>query len=96
MEIYDLTLHFPPIYGTLDKEELTLKSTEYYDSNEQAIERAVVIAHSFVTPKPEFWYLEDGDRNVWTDNPERTKKALHYELLSCKPNIVSVNDSEIY
>lgn len=95
MELYELTLHFPDTYGTLGNEELTLKSTEYYESEEQAIDRAKVVASSFVTPKPDYFYLEDGGGfTIWTDYPEQVKRAIHYELLASKPTIKPITNNE--
>lgn len=95
MELYELTLHFPDTYGTLGNEELTLKSTEYYESEEQAIDRAKVVASSFVTPKPDYFYLEDGGGfTIWTDYPEQVKRAIHYELLASKPKIKPITNNE--
>ena len=94
MELYELTLHFPDTYGTLGNEELTLKSTEYYESEEQAIDRAKVVASSFVTPKPDYFYLEDGGFTIWTDYPEQVKRAIHYEVLAAKPTIKPITNNE--
>lgn len=95
MELYELTLHFPDTYGTLGNEELTLNSTEYYESEEQAIDRAKVVASSFVTPKPDYFYLEDGGGfTIWTDYPEQVKRAIHYELLASKPKIKPITNNE--
>lgn len=90
MELYEITLHFPNSYGSLENEELTLRSTEYYDSEEKAIARAKVVASSFVTPKPDFFYIEDGEGTIWTDSPEEVKKYLHYDLLASKPVIKTI------
>lgn len=95
MELYELTLHFPDTYGTLGNEELTLNSTEYYESEEQAIDRAKVVASSFVTPKPDYFYLEDGGGfTIWTDYPEQVKRAIHYDLLASKPKIKPITNNE--
>lgn len=94
MELYELTLHFPDSYGSLENEELTLRSTEYYDSEEQAIKRAKVVASSFVTPKPDYYYLEDGGLTIWTDYPEQVKRAVHYDLLASKPIIKPITNND--
>lgn len=94
MELYELTLHFPDTYGTLGNEELTLKSTEYYESEEQAIDRAKVVASSFVTPKPDYFYLGNGGFTIWTDYPEQVKRAIRYELLAFKPKIKPITNNE--
>lgn len=93
MELYEITLHFPNTYGSLGNEELTLKSVEYYESEEEAISRAKTIATAFVTPRPDYWYMTDAsERNVWTDSPQEVKKALHYDIIASKPNIYTVSN----
>lgn len=88
MELYTLHLHFPDTYGSLGNEALSLQSTDYYDSAQQAIERAHAVAEAFVTPRPDYWYLEDGAaQNIWTNSPDDVKKAIKYDLLTIKPKI---------
>ena len=95
MELYELNLHFPGSYKTLGSQELTLKSTEYYESEERAIERAKTVASSFVTPKPDYFYLEDATgRKIWTDSPEEVRRAIHYELLASKPVIMPITNND--
>lgn len=94
MELYELTLHFPAIYRTLGNEELTLRSVEYFDSEEAAISRAQTIAEAFVTPRPDYWYLTDGaGLTIWTDSPEQTKQAIRYELMAQKPVVRQVTNN---
>lgn len=94
MELYELVLHFPDTYGSLGHEELTLTNVEYYDSPEKAISRAQTIAQSFVTPKPDYWYLTDGAGfTIWTDSPEQTKQAIRYDLMAQKPAIKPVTNN---
>ncbi len=95
MELYELNLHFPGSYKTLGNREITLTSTEYYESDERAIERAKIVASSFVTPKPDYFYLEDATgRKVWTDYPEEVKRAIRYELLASKPVIMPITNND--
>lgn len=91
MELYEITLHFPDSYKSLENEDLTLKSTEYYESAEKAIERAKVIASSFVVPVPDYFYVGDG-LTIWTDYPDKVKEAIHYELLASKPTIKPITN----
>lgn len=94
MELYELNLHFPAIYRTLDNKELTLRSVEYFDSEEAAISRAQIIAGAFVTPRPDYWYLTNGaGLTIWTDSPEQTKQAIRYDLMTQKPVIIQVIDN---
>lgn len=84
MELYELILHFPK----LGDEGITLKSTEYYDSEEEAIARAKVVANSFAVPVPDYYYLADGaNTTIWTDYPEEVKKSIHYDIVTSKPTI---------
>lgn len=94
MELYELVLHFPDTYGSLGHEELTLRSVDYNESAGKAISRAQTIAAAFVTPKPDYWYLTDGaGLNIWTDSPEQTKQAIHYDLMGQKPAIKPVTSN---
>lgn len=88
MELYTINIHFPPIYKMLGNESLVLSNTDYYESPQDAIEKAKQIANAFVTPKPDYWYLENQDgHKIWTDNKEETKRAIHYNILADKPII---------
>ena len=89
MELYEITLHFPDTYVSLNHEDLTLKNTDYYKSAEDAIAKARTISEAFVTPKPDFWYVE-GEGKVWTDDVEAVKRILHWDLLRAKPQIIEV------
>lgn len=94
MELYELTLHFPDTYESLGHEELTLTSVDYSESAGKAISRAQTIAAAFVTPKPDYWYLEDGTGfNIWTDSPEQVKQAIRYDLMANKPTIKAVSNN---
>lgn len=88
MELYELHLHFPDIYGSLINIPLELTSTEYYTTDKKAVEWAQAVAEAFVTPRPDYWYIEDGSGlNIWTNSPDDVKRAMHYELMNNKPNI---------
>lgn len=91
MELYELHLHFPGIYGSLDGEPLELTSSDYYNTDAEAVCRAQVVASAFVSPKPDFWWLVGfaGDA-VWTNDLEATKQVLHYDILAVKPMINEV------
>lgn len=91
MELYEMTFHFPNTFGSLNHEELTLKSVEYYRSTEDAIARAKTIAYAFVVPCPDFWYMECNGK-VWTEKEDvdAVKRILHYDLLTEKPQIIEV------
>lgn len=90
MRLYELTLHFPDCYGSLDHQEMTLTNLEYFYTAEDAVKRAKTIAHSFVSPQPDFWYLEDGGTTIYTETPEKVKEAIHYYILKEKPTIIEV------
>ena len=92
MELYEITLHFRDFNNTLQGEDLTLKSTEYYESAEEAIGRAKLVASYFVFPKPDYFCLEDGGFTIWTDYPEQAKSAIHYDLLASKPVIKPITN----
>lgn len=88
MELYELVLHFPDKYASLGNKELILNSVDYYESPDEAIKYAKMVAESFVTPKPDFFYLSDGSGfTIWTNDQERTKAAIKYDLLTAKPII---------
>lgn len=78
MELYTINLHF--------EKNITLTCSDYYATDNEAIERAKEIATTFVTPTPVFYYME---RNgiIWTDNPEMTKGAICYNHINPKPRI---------
>lgn len=99
MDLYELNLHFPATYKSLGNEELTLQSLDYYESPEAAIGRAKAIAEAFVTPKPDYWYLEDGaGLTIWTDSPEEVSQAIRFDLMAKKPVIkpVTSNNEQRY
>ena len=92
MTLYQLTLHFPDHYGSLDHRELTLTNTEYFDNDLVAIARARTIAKSFVTPQPDYWYLKDSTGMViFTETPDLVKEAIHYHIRNEKPTIIKTN-----
>lgn len=93
MELYEIILHFPDSYGALENEELTLKCLEYFESVEKAIHRAKVISSSFVSPKPDYYYLEGENSTIWTDYPEQVKRAIHYDIISSKPEIKPITNN---
>lgn len=96
MELYTLTLHFPDT--AIGDNGLTLESTESYASAEIAVSRAKTIAEAFITPKPDYWYLEDGAGfRIWTDYPEIVKRVICYDKIAQKPVIepVTINNIEL-
>lgn len=94
MELYEITLHFP---GTLGEGGFTLNSIEYYESAEKAIDTAKVIVASFVEPKPDYFYIEDGaGLTIWTDYPEEVKRAITYDLITSKPQIKPIDEPQEY
>lgn len=91
MELYELVLHFPPIYGTLENEEIEFHNLEYCSSHAEAIKRAEKIASAFVTPRPNYFHISacvGGGETIWTNNVEAVKKALKYEIVATKPLII--------
>ena len=80
-DLYRIALHFPDEYRMLGNKELTLETKECFSCAEEAVARAEQIAESFVTPKPDFWYVEDAYWNFWTDDIETTKSVIHYDML---------------
>lgn len=87
-DLYRIALHFPDKYRMLGK-ELTLEAKEYFTDAEEAVACAEQIAESFVSPKPDFWYVEDVAWNFWTDDIEATKSVIHYDML-IKKGIIPV------
>lgn len=96
MELYELIFHFPCSYASLENQELTLTTVDYYPSDEAAIHRAKTIANALVTPRPDYFYVAGMGGKVWTNNIEETKKALHYDLLCNKPIIKTIEDDDVY
>lgn len=90
MELYEITLHFPDTYGSLNHEDLILKNTDYYKSAEDAIAKARTISEAFVTPRPDFWFVEGSEGKVWSNDVEAVKRIIYYDLLSEKPQIIKV------
>lgn len=89
MELYTLILHFPET--AVGSDGATLESTEYYESEKEAVSRAMEIAGAFVKPKPDYWYLENGAGfKIWTDYPEAVKRAICYVKIAQKPVIEPV------
>lgn len=93
MELYEINIHFPDIYRMLENKTLTLKNTDYYNTPEEAVEKAKLITNAFVTPIPDFWYVEDcAGLIIWTNNAEKTKRVIKYEIIINKPIIHEIQN----
>lgn len=90
-DLYRIALHFPDKYRMLGNKDLTLETKEYFSDSRDAVSRAEEIAAAFVSPKPDFWYVEAVDWNFWTDNVEATKSVIHYDMLIKKGIIPVLN-----
>lgn len=92
IKLYELVLHFPDTYGITGNEALTLESSFYCDSDDNAVSKAQAIAEAFVSPRPDFWYVSDAAVfNIWTDSPAQTKQAIHYDRIKgIKPNVIKI------